>query len=190
MLLAALALPALLTPQVHAGERLHYRTTWTREMNGPLLAGMKPSVSGADYTVTVSDASPAHVSWTRQYTGMPVFVYDTALLGQPPAALNLGATWTNVIHHPGGDELWTSTVEEANAATGTVRLRLSFESHGSSGFNGDKSASDRREDGQAVFVQGIMTQLSLQGRETTTSPQLRITNAVAIETRLEGPGSP
>lgn len=216
LLVAALTLPALLAPQVRTGEQLRYRTTWTRQLNSPRLAGMGPSVSGVTYTVTVSDASPAHVSWTRRYTsgassllkfasdssgqvvdrdsgkvaGLPVFIYNAALLGQPPGVLRPGATWTNSIHHPGADELWTSTVEEANASTGTVRLRLSFQGRGSAGFNGDKYSRHQREAGEAVFVHGVMTLLSLRGRETTTYPESRITNAVAIETRLEAPGSP
>jgi len=216
MLLAAAALPALLTPQVRAGEQLRYRTTWTRQINGPRLAGTSPSVSGVTYTVTVSDGSPSHVTWARQYTGgsntrlkfasdtsghvvdresgktagIPVFIYNTALLGQPPTVLRPGSAWTNSIHHPGVDEVWTSTVVEANAETGTVRLRLSFHGHSSSGFNGDKFSRDQREDGQAVFVRGVMTALSLQGRETTTYPESRITDAIAVETRLEQPGSP
>ncbi len=216
LMLAALALPALLAPQVRTGQQLHYRTTWTRQISGPQLAGVRPNVSGVAYTVTVSDASPAHVSWSRQYTGgsnsalkfasdlsgqvidrgsgkaagLPVFIYNAALLGQPPAVLHPGVTWTNSIHHPGGDELWTSTVEEAIASTGAVRLRLSFQGHASAGFNGDKYVRDQREYGAAIFVHGVMTELSLQGRETTTYPESRITNAVAIETRLEDPGSP
>lgn len=214
--LAAVALPALLTPQVRAGEQLRYRTTWTRQLNSPRLASMRPSVSGVTYTVTVSGASLAGVSWTRHYTsggnsllkfasdssgqvvdrdsgkvaGLPVFIYNTALLGQPPSVLRPGATWTNAIHHPGADELWTITVREAIASTGTVRLRLSFQGHAGAGFNGDKYSRDQREQGEAVFVHGVMTSLSLRGWETTTYPESQITNAVAIETRLEAPGSP
>ncbi len=213
-LLAAIILPALLTPRIHNGERFHYHTTWTRQINGPRLAGAAPDVSAVTYTVTVTSASPAQISWTRQYSGgsvlqfasdssgqvtdrgsgkiagLPVFIYNTALLGQPPAVLRPGVTWTNSIHHATGDELWTSTVNEADALTGTVRLRLSFQGHSSSGFNGDKYRRDQREDGEAVFVHGVMTVLSLQGRQTTTYPESRVTNAVAIETRLDGPGSP
>ncbi len=216
MLLAAVALPALLAPQVRTGQQLRYHTTWTRQLSSPQLTSARPTVTGVTYTVTVLDGSPARVSWTRQYTGgtnahldfvsdpsgrvidrdsgkaagLPVFIYNTALLGRPPAILRAGVTWTNAIHHIGADEFWTSTVQETNASTGTVRLRLSFQGHSSSGFNGDKYVRDRREDGAAVFVHGVMTELSLQGRETITYPESRITNAVTIETRLEDPGSP
>jgi len=214
ILLAAVALPALLAPRVRTGEQLRYHTTWTRQPNGPQLAG-GPIVTGVDYTVTVSDGSRAHVSWTRKYTsgsisllkfasdisgqvidrnsgkaaGLPVFIYNTALLGQPPSVLRPGGTWTNSIHHVTSNEIWTSTVEEANASTGTVRLRLSFEGHSGSAL-GEKYQLSQREDGEAVFVHGIMTKLALRGSETTTSAQSRIIEAVAIETRLEDPGSP
>ncbi len=216
MLLAAVALPALLAPQVRTGQQLRYHTTWTRQINGPQLAAASPTVTGVTYTVTVSDGSPAHVSWTRRYTGgsnsllkfasdisgqvvdrdsgkaagLPVFIYNTALLGQPPGLLRPGVSWTNSIHHGGAYELWSSTVTDANAATGLVRLRLSFQGHSGSGFIGDKYLRDQREDGEAVFVHGIMTKLTLQGAETITSTQSRIVETVAIETQLEDPGSP
>lgn len=211
IVLAALALPALLAPQVQSGQQLHYHTTWTSVINSPQSAGAKPAPVERTYTVNVSRASGGRLSWTRQYnaaaepllrfssdasgevvnrnnkkaSGVPDFVYDAALLGPPPETLQPGVTWTNAIRQPGADAFWTSTVEEANAATGVVRLRLSFQSHGARGFQGDKSIRDQREDGEAVFVHGVMTKLALQGRETTTTPQSSIVQAVAIETQLE-----
>lgn len=184
-------------------------------MHGPALAGA-PIQTGVDYTVTVTGAPPGRVSWTRQYTGgsntvlkfssdasghvvdskggknsdLPVFIYNSALLGDPPRTLRPGVTWTNTIRHTLSDEIWTSTVTEANPLTKTVRLRLHFEGHASVGFRGDKYSQEQVEDGEAVFVQGVMTKLSLQGRETTIYPERRVTEAVAMETRLEDTGSP
>ncbi len=211
IMLAALALPALLTPQVHPGQQLHYQTTWTSVMNSPQAAGTKPEPVRRTYTVNVSGASGGQLSWTQQYnaaaepllkfssdasgevvdrnnqkaSGVPDFVYNASLLGHPPEALQPGVRWTNAIRQPGSDAFWTSTVEEVNAATGVVRLRLSFQSQGARGFQGDKSIQDEREDGEAVFVHGVMTKLALQGRETTTTAQSRIVQAVAIDTQLE-----
>lgn len=184
-------------------------------MDAPLLAGFKPTQSGVAYTVMVGDATASHLTWTRQYAGtgevmrftsdqsgkvigenrqavaLPVFVYSSTLLGQPPGILSPGTTWTNTIRHPTSTEYWTTTVTELNPATGLVRLHLSFQGSGEAGFAGDKGTQDQREDGEAVFVHGIMTRLSLAGRETSTYPdRRRITNAVAIETRLEDAGSP
>jgi len=216
MMLAALMLPALLVPQVHTGQHLHYRTTWTRQLNGPQLAGSIPIQTQVVYTVMVSDSAPAHVSWTRQYTGnsntrlkflrdgegnvvdpqsgksanLPVFIYNAALLGHPPAVLSAGSTWTNTIHHPTATEFWTSTVEAIDAPTQTLRLRLSFRGHDEAGSAGDKYVRDQRDDGEAVFVRGVLTKLSLHGAETTAYPDRRLTYSVAIETRLEDPGSP
>lgn len=215
IVLAAAVLPALLTPNVHAGQHLHYRTTWTRQMHGPALAG-SPIVTGVRYTVTVMGVSGGNVSWDRQYTSgsgtllkfssdasgqvldragvkaveLPVFVYNSGLLGRPPAELRPGVSWTNTIHHPTSEEFWTSTVEEADPVNGTLRLRLAFEGHGDVGFRGDKYSQEQRETGEAVFVHGILTTLSLRGSETTIYPQRRITEAVAMDTRLEEPGSP
>jgi hypothetical protein len=214
MMLAAVVLPALLAPQVRTGQQLHYHTTWTTVANGPQVAGVKPAPVERTYTVRVSDASAGQLSWTQQYTpgpdqllkfssdasgevvdrnshkatGVPGFVYDAALLGQPPDILRPGATWTNAIRQPGSDAFWTSTVEEANPATGVVRLRLIFQSRGERGLRGDKSVQDEREDGEALFVRGIMTKLSLQGRQIVTLPQRRFTDAFTIETHLEDPG--
>lgn len=184
-------------------------------MDAPVLAGFKPTQSGVAYTVLVSDPSASHLAWTRQYSGsgevlkfssdqsgkvigenrqvvaLPVFVYSSTLLGQPPGTLSPGATWTNTIRHPTSTEYWTTTVAEVNPATGMVRLHISFQGSGEAGFAGGKGSQDQREDGEALFVHGIMTRLSLAGRETTTYPdRRRITNAVAIETRLEDVGSP
>lgn len=49
---------------------------------------------------------------------------------------------------------------------------------------------DEREDGEVAFVRGVMTKLSLQGRQISTLPQKRFTEAFTIETSLEDPGSP
>jgi hypothetical protein len=178
IMLAAVVLPALLTPQVRNGQQLRYHTIRARLMTEPNVAGTKPASSDETNTVTVSDASRA------------LFAYDPAMLGQPPEVLRPGVTWTNAIHQPSGDQLWTSTVEEANTATGVVRLRLTFQSNGERGFRGDKSRQDQREDGEAVFVRGVLTKISLQGRQTTITPQRRISSAVSTETSLEGAGSP
>lgn len=98
------------------------------------------------------------------------------------------ATWKNSIAHPSGTEYWTATVEQANPATGLVRLHVIFQAHGESGFAADKYSRDQREDGEIVFVHGIMTKLSLQGRETTTYPQHgRYSNSLAVETSLQDP---
>src|SRR5581483_3469515 len=161
-MLAAVVLPALLAPQVRTGQQLRYRTTVTRQMNAPQVAGSRPSVTDGSYTVTVSDATPPDGSLSHQY------MYDAALLGRPPSVLQPGVTWTNSIHNVASDDIWSSTVEEANPATGVVRLRLSFQSRGERGFRGDKSMQDEREDGEAIFVRGIMTKLSLQGRQIVT----------------------
>lgn len=179
IMLAAVVLPALLTPQVRNGQHLRYHTIRTSLMTEPNVAGTKPTSSDETKTVTVSDASRA------------LFAYDPAKLGQPPEVLRPGATWTNTIHKTSGDELWTSTIEEANAATGVVRLRLTFQSNGEDGFRGDKSRHDQREDGEAVFVHGVLTKLSLQGRQTMITPQGRFSRmnyAVATETSLEDIG--
>jgi hypothetical protein len=151
IMLAAVVLPALLAPQVRTGQQLHYRTTWTTVMNGPQVAGVKPAPVERTYTISVSAASAGQLSWTQQdtagadqllqfssdasgevvdrnshkATGVPDFVYDAALLGEPPELLRPGATWTNAIRQRGADAFWTSTVEEANPATGVLRLRLS-----------------------------------------------------------------
>lgn len=216
MILAALMLPALLVAQVRTGEQLHYRTTWTRRLNGPQFAGSAPMQTQVSYTTIVTGADPAHVSWTRRYTGnsntvlrfsrdaagnvvdpesgknagLPTFVYNSSLLGPPPAVLRTGASWSNTLHHKTAQESWTSTVMEANAITGTVRLHLRFQGHDEAGFTGDKYVRDQREDGEAIFVRGVMTKLSLHGYETMVYSDRRFVNSVAIETRLEDPGSP
>lgn len=213
--LAAAVLPALLAPNVRKGQQLHYHTTWTRQTHAPALAG-SPILTGVDYTVTVLDVTGTSVSWNRKYTGgsdallkfssdasgqvvdrsgrkaaeLPVFIYNSALLGNPPQQLRRGATWTNTIHRAASQELWTSTVEEADPLTRTVRLRLTFRGHSEVGGGGATYSEEQSEAGEAVFVQGVMTKLSMQGRETTVYPERRITESVAIETRLEGSGSP
>jgi|GEM_PF-5686819 len=210
----AIALPALLVPHLRKGQQFHYRTTWTRRLDHPVLAGAKPLESSVAYTVSIADASPAHLSWVRRYTGgdnatmkftsdasgtvvdktsgqpigLPVIFYNSTLLGQPAEALRPGQTWSNSISHPAATEHWTSTVEEANATTGVVRLHVSFEGHSASSFAGDKYSREQREDGVVVFAHGVMTKLSLRGREVTTyAGERRFTHALAVETSLQDP---
>jgi hypothetical protein len=213
---ASSSFPALLAPQVHAGEQLHYRSVVTRKRNAiPQLLGDMYSQSEFAYTESITDASPSGITWSRQATdgptkgaidsfllapnsavvnkanGQPIdilsFAYNSALFGAPSDALAVGQHWAHSILHPLLSEYWTVTVTDVNQAQSSVKLHLTLERH-ASGFGVNATGEywqDEREDGDVVFVDGVMTKLALQGRQTTIHKTFTELAAVDEETTLQ-----
>src|SRR5438045_3591182 len=87
---ASSSFPALLAPQVHAGEQLHYRSIVTRILNAmPLPLGDRYPQSELAYTESITDTSTSGITWSRQATSGPnTGTIDRFLLAPNSAVLN------------------------------------------------------------------------------------------------------
>lgn len=183
----------------------------------PQLLGDMYSQSELAYTESITDASPSGITWSRQATdgpnkgaidrfllapnnavvnsanGQPIdilgFAYNSSLFGSPSDSLAVGQHWAHSILQPRSREYWTVTVTDVNQAQSSVKLHLTSERHASD-FGVGATAEywqDEREDGDVVFVDGVMTKFALQGRQTTIHKTFTEFVAVDEETTLQDP---
>lgn len=191
------SLPALLIPQVHSGQQLQYRVIRSSDQLSLGFGHNSRRPGDTSYSEVISSATPSAISWMRQYTnfrdysdrfaidsggtvtfsttGQPAhieaFAYNTALFGKPPAALTIGAHWDNTVFRQVSGLAWTDywsvTVADMQPGNGLVRLHLAFVRRSNDrGFYSDQ-LTDGQQDGDVVFVHGIMTKLSMRGYSTT-----------------------
>ncbi len=174
-----MTLPALLVPQVRAGEQLRYRT---------LTGSQRESLS----IYTVSSVSPSSISWVGpgepneskdgasrftltsdgvvvnnnngRPTGAYTFAYNAAQFGKPPQILDVGAHWSNTVYEADWMDFWSVNVADVQPKRGLVRLHLTLVRRQPSAL----VSYYERQDGDITFVNGIMTSFGLSGYLTTT----------------------
>lgn len=171
-------LPALLVPHVHAGEQLRYRTADGRPDS--LTTYTIASVSPGSLSWTVSTDDPASKEPSIQYTqnsdgvvvnnrsglssGAAGFVYNAALFGAPPQLLEIGTHWSNTLYDADRIDFWSLKVADIQPKLGLVRLHLELVRR----LPSTDASYYEAQTGEVTFVNGIMTNLTLDGYLTTT----------------------
>lgn len=204
-------LPALLQPQVHAGEVFRYQNQILTSIPSNRLSSARP-LRTLVYADAVSGVSSAGIVWTRtssflgkaqvarfssDATGtvfdsdrhaasIRSFMYNTALFGKPPAELSIGERWTNTVNGANTIDSWTVTVADVQPASDFVRLHLLLQTRDAQVSR--YSFGDRWREGDVVFERGIMTSLSLRGTDWMFSDPPRL-QSVGFDPTLPAGGA-